>query len=269
MTEQNDLAVHAAETYESFLVPALFEPWARVLLDRSGIKPGDRVLDVACGTGAVARKAATMVGPSGTVAALDANPAMIVVARSRAADFAVHWREGDALSLPYPDASFDLVICQQGLQFFPDQTAALREMRRVLTPGGRVAISVWQSLEQNALYAQLNDAIVRLIGVPAFAAPFSLGDSERLRTLLGEAGFSEVDIRPEVQSVRLPSPGEFVRLSISAAAAAVPAFAAMDGPARESLIGALQEDVQEMLQTHVVGDELVEQTAAFIVTARP
>ncbi len=124
----------AAAVYEEFFVPALFQEWAYRVADAVPLRPGDRVLDVACGTGVLARAVAARVSPGGSVAGLDMNPGMLTVA-GRVAP-AIAWRQGAAESLPYADASFDAVVSQFGLMFFADRQTALREMMRVLAPGG-------------------------------------------------------------------------------------------------------------------------------------
>lgn len=136
--EQFQVSGNAAEHYERYIVPTIFIPWSTDLLERAALQPGERVLDVACGTGVVARHAAQQVGSDGTVTGLDLNPVMLEVARTQAAssDAVVEWHQGDAGALPFDDAAFDVVLCQQGLQFFPDKVKALREMHRVLVPGG-------------------------------------------------------------------------------------------------------------------------------------
>jgi ubiquinone/menaquinone biosynthesis C-methylase UbiE len=131
----------AADRYERALVPALFEPWADVLLDIAGVGQGDRVLDVACGTGVVARSAARRVGSGGHVCGLDVNEDMLAIARSTNPD--IEWRQAGSSRTGLPDASFDAAFCQQGLQFFPDRLGALREIHRVLAPGGRAVIATW------------------------------------------------------------------------------------------------------------------------------
>ena len=138
-------AVQAAEAYEAMFVPALFAQWAPRVLDGVALSPGQRVLDVACGTGVLAREAARRVGLSGAVSGLDPAPGMLAVAR-RSAEV-VDWREGVAESLPYADGQFDAVVSQFGLMFFADRVQALREMRRVLRPAGRLAVAVWSGLE--------------------------------------------------------------------------------------------------------------------------
>ncbi len=131
------------------MVPTIFGPWAQDLVEVAPPRPGERVLDIACGTGIVARTAAGRVGSGGTVVGLDVSAPMLDVARGIAAGegLSIEWREGSAMKLPFPDSAFEVVLCQQGLQFFPDRAAALREMHRVLGPGGRLALSVWRPIE--------------------------------------------------------------------------------------------------------------------------
>jgi ubiquinone/menaquinone biosynthesis C-methylase UbiE len=129
----------APENYERYFVPTIGAAWAAALLEVAGLRSGERVLDVACGTGIVTRRASELVGPDGFVAGLDVNPAMLAVARS-VSPTSIEWHESSAESIPCPDASFDVVTCSLGLQFVPDRSAAMREIRRVLADGGRVAI---------------------------------------------------------------------------------------------------------------------------------
>src|SRR5690242_16541287 len=141
----------AAELYERHLVPAVTLPWALDLIDRVGVGPGARVLDLACGTGVVARTAASRVQSAGRVAALDINAGMLRVARSLApaSGQPIEWYEGSALALPFDDGEFQIVLCQLGLQFFPDQRRAVQEILRVLAPRGRVGASVYTAIERN------------------------------------------------------------------------------------------------------------------------
>jgi ubiquinone/menaquinone biosynthesis C-methylase UbiE len=258
-----------AEVYERYLVPALFLPWAEELLRRAAPQPGERVLDVACGTGAVTRQVPPLVGATGTVVGLDLSPAMLDVARALPAPPGptIAWREGSAVALPFPDAAFDLVLCQQGLQFFPDRPRALREMRRVLAPGGRVVLSVSRGLERQPVYAALNAAIERRLGVPAMAAPFSLGDATELGALLRAAGFRNATVEPVVRTVRFPSPQRFVRLSVLGAAA-VPALGEMDAAARETLVEAVRGDTADALRPYEDGDALAFPLAVNVAEAR-
>lgn len=271
MSESQEAARQAAEMYGGYLAPAMFAPWARVLLARAGVRPGERVLDVACGTGVVARHAAELVGPGGGVAALDLNPAMLAVARATpvtAGAAPITWHPGSAEALPFPDGAFGAVCCQQGLQFFPHPALALREMRRVLTPGGRVALLVSQAIEHNPLYQRLNEAARRHLGVPAYAAPFALGDAGRLRELLTEAEFGQVEVRPETLRVRFPSAEQFVARSLRGAAAALPALAALDEATRAELTAKLHREVADWLDAHTEGGELVDTMAVYVALGR-
>jgi ubiquinone/menaquinone biosynthesis C-methylase UbiE len=136
-----------AENYHRYLVPAIFEPWAQDLVALAAPRPGERVLNVACGPGVVARPAARHAG-SDQVTGLDINPGMVTLARSLPSELRISWQEGSALQMPLPDDSFDVVLCQQGVQFFADRAAGLREMGRVLARDGRVVLAVWGPIEQ-------------------------------------------------------------------------------------------------------------------------
>jgi ubiquinone/menaquinone biosynthesis C-methylase UbiE len=152
----------SADAYEELLVPAIFDPWARALVDVTDPRPGEHVLDVACGTGVVARAAAPWVEPDGTVTGVDINPGMLATARST--DAAIEWRQADATDLPFPDGTFDIVFCQQGLQFMADKEAATRELRRVLARPGCLALSAWRAVERSPGYAAFADALERHAG---------------------------------------------------------------------------------------------------------
>jgi ubiquinone/menaquinone biosynthesis C-methylase UbiE len=266
MNQVQSDALRAAERYESFMVPAFLEPWAGDLLALARPAPGERVLDVACGTGVIARHVAPLVGATGAVAALDLNPAMLAVARSLPAPAGapVAWHQGNALELPFPDDSFDLVLCQQGLQFMPDRRRALAEMRRVLAPGGRVALSVWQAVERNPLSQAIGDAVGRRIEATGFNIAFSLGDERELRDLMEGAGFGPVEILARERTVRLPAPDRVVELLIQGATAAVPALAQMDAAARQTLIATARAEVAGWIGAHTRGDTLEAPTAALI-----
>ena len=153
-TERLDLTGAPAEIYERHLVPRFFLPWARDLVHLVAPKPGERALDVACGTGAVTRLVAESVEPGGRVVGLDVNAGMLAVARLAVASPNVEWREASALELPFGNGSFDIVVCQQGLQFFPDRPLALRQMRRVLRPRGVWAYPVGAPLLRALLMRQ-------------------------------------------------------------------------------------------------------------------
>jgi ubiquinone/menaquinone biosynthesis C-methylase UbiE len=181
------------ENYERYLVPSIFAPWADDLVEVAELDPGHRVLDIACGTGIVARTAARRLGSAGRVVGLDLSPPMLAVARVAAAaeGVTIEWREGSALQLPSADREFDVVFCQQGLQFFPDRPAALREMRRVLAPSGRIVLSVWRPIEQSPGFAVLAQALTTHIspeaGTLMTCGPFGLSSTEELRRLITAA----------------------------------------------------------------------------------
>jgi len=183
----------AAETYERYFVPAMFVPWATILLRHASLRPGERVLDVACGTGIVARLAAPLVGSNGHVVALDLNQAMLAVARAQPAPSGatITWQEGNAMALPAPDRSFDAVLCQHGLQFIPDRARAVSEMRRVLVPGGRALVIVLQALAGHPLFEALITSVAHHLSLPisAVMTPFALCDADELRGLFISAGF--------------------------------------------------------------------------------
>jgi ubiquinone/menaquinone biosynthesis C-methylase UbiE len=199
----------APENYQRYLVPAIFGPFATDLLELSAMQPGERVLDVACGPGVVARLAAAVVGATGRVVGVDLNAGMLAVARtlpsSRAAP--VEWREDDAAALQLPDGGFDVVLCQQGLQFFPDRPAALREMRRVLSPTGRLVLSTWREIGLSPGFAALAEALARHVpaAVATIRGPFALGDADELRALVAGAGFKDVAVRPLARTLCFPS----------------------------------------------------------------
>lgn len=210
----------AAEVYERRVVPAIFGPWSKTTVDLASLQPGERVLDLACGTGAVARLAARRVGPPGKVVGLDSSPGMLAVARSLPVSGAqIEWREADAVNNPLPDSSFDVVICQLGLQFFADKPKALKNMFRVLDKGGRLVLLVWRPIQYSPGFAALARALGRQIGGEAekmMHVPFSLGDREELRSLLRGAGFENVVIQIAVGPVRFSSSEDLVKSYVAA-----------------------------------------------------
>lgn len=216
-----------AEVYEDFLVRYQFRPFTEDLVARAAPQPGERVLDLACGTGIVARLVAPRVAPDGRVTGLDVSPAMLAVARARATPqgASVTWDEGSATTLPYGDGAFDLALCQQGLQFFPDRPVALRELHRVLAPGGRVLTSTWAPLDQSPAFAAYNRVAQAHLGLAPLGPSFSLTDAEQVRGLLEGAGFAFTEVTPVELTVTFPSLEEFVRRFVLSVAAVVPSLA--------------------------------------------
>lgn len=188
----------APRAYDDYLVPRLFEPWANELLQQVKLKPGDMILDVGTGPGTIARAAASKVGPSGLVFAIDQSKPMLDVARAKSAPACaarIEYLQSPAVPLPGSSGIFDAVFCEQGLQFFPDRQAALREMRRVLKPDGRAAIAVWAALERNQIFAAYHAALLATVPVELadlMAAPFNWPDGAALKCAAEDAGFRRV-----------------------------------------------------------------------------
>ncbi|HTU96816.1 MAG TPA: methyltransferase domain-containing protein [Solirubrobacteraceae bacterium] len=206
-----------AELYEQHLVPAVTALWAADLVERAGVRRGDRVLDVACGTGVVARAAAERVGREGSVTGLDINPAMLEVAGSKSPG--VEFVRGSALSLPFDDGAFEIVLCQLGLQFFPNRAAALAQMRRVLHDGGQLGLSVYGPIEDNPGTLALAQALDHHLGTGASQtkrAEHILSYASLVERLVTAAGFQDVAITTETKLVRFPSTEEWVQIQLTA-----------------------------------------------------
>lgn len=191
----------AAETYETFFVPALFDQWPGPVLDTAALSAGDDVLDVGCGTGILARAAARRLGRTGSVTGIDINDGMLAVARGASEE--VRWQHGAAEQLPFPDRSFDRVVSQFALMFFADQTAGVEEMARVTRPGGTVTVATWASIDQSPGYAAMVDLLQQLFGDEAAAAlqaPFTVGTEDKLHAIIDKAIPNATIIRHEGQA---------------------------------------------------------------------
>ena len=256
---------NAAENYERYFVPAIGIPFAVALLDALELRRGERVLDVACGTGIVTRLAAERVGPDGAVAGLDINPAMLAVARSvRSSGAAIEWHEASAESLPLAEGSFDVVVSSLGLQFVPDKASALREMLRVLARHGRLAIATVGPTPP--LFATLEQALARHLDpeVAAFVrAVFSLHQPEELEEMTGGAGFHDVEVRSTRLTLSLPAPAEFLWQYVHSTPLAA-AVAQIDDAGRE----ALERDVVTAWRSFVEDGALTEEVNIVLTTAR-
>lgn len=214
-TPRNFFETHAGtgpETYQRFFVPAIGAPLAEDLMEVAALRAGERVLDVACGTGVVTRLAAERVGPGGSVTGVDLNPGMLAVARSSTpSSLTIEWREANAERMPLPDEAFDVVTCQLGLQFMQEKAAALQEMRRVLASGGRLILSVTGPTPEP--FAIMEEELVRHVSprVGAFVAMvFSLHDTAELERLIGDAGFRDTTVRAAPRVLHVPPPEEFL-----------------------------------------------------------
>jgi ubiquinone/menaquinone biosynthesis C-methylase UbiE len=260
------IAQEAAELYERVVARYILGPWAPSLVDAARVAAGERVLDLACGTGVVARYAARRVESPGRVTGVDLSPGMIGVARSLPApDGApIEWIEGSALAIPLPDASVDVVLCQQGLQFFPDKALALQEMHRVLGRGGRLALSVWSStgVYNNAV----GKALTRFAGqdtASRFCASRNVPAKEELERFAAAAGFSDVSVRISRMNIHLPRLDQFVLEHLAGTPVAA-SVAALNAESRRR-IGA---SVMQKLLSFREGDGVTYPEEIHLVTAR-
>ncbi len=270
MTDQGQwqIAGNAAETYEHALVPAVFAPWAPLVVALAGPRPGDRVLDVACGTGVVTRLAAQQVGRTGKVTGLDLNPGMLAFAASLTpsdplTNAPITWREASATNMPLPDATYDIAYCQLGLQFFPDRPAAMREMYRLLVTGGRQGLMVWQCIQYTPGFSALAGALARHVNSEAadiMRAPFVLAEAEQLVALVAVGGFRDITIQSLAGAVSFPSVSRFyVRGSPLAGH-----VAKVSDESREALVS----EVGDALTSYVTGDGLTFPIKAHLASAK-
>jgi ubiquinone/menaquinone biosynthesis C-methylase UbiE len=260
-----------AEGYESYMVPTLFRPWATSLIQAADPKPGERVLDVGCGTGVVARQVASRLGASAAVTGLDLSPNMLEVAKATATreGVAIEWREGSAEQLPFPENSFDLVLCQFALMFFADKAAALAEMRRVVTRNGRVLVSVWQGLDRHPFYQTLHNVIQERLGMSALQDIFALRSAAELRSLALGTGFRRVEVEPMSMTARFPNPDGFLAGEIEVDTAAIPSMQHLDAHARQRIVSAITADMEFPLKDVTHDDHVVIEFHANIARAWP
>lgn len=250
-----------AEEYDRAIVPGMFVACTKLLLAHAAPRPAERVLDLACGSGIVALTVAPMVGAGGSVVGVDATPGMLAVARAKPLpDGApIEWREGDATALDLPDDSFDLVLCQQGLQFFPDRPAALREARRVLKDGDRAVFALWRSRADQPVFDPMCDAEIRHLAplgatredVEAFV---SLGDAGEIRALLEDAGFADVAVTAETAEADFDA-DSFIQVCENGYSAFMPAFRE-DPAAFKDYVAAVERDMAPVLEKYRDGDRL-------------
>lgn len=214
-SESFQIPLDIAEAYEAAFVPAFFAQWAPILCDAAGVAPGLRVLDVACGTGVATRTAADRAAPGGRAVGVDLNEAMLTVARRVRPD--IEFRRADAAELPFDDAAFEAVLCQMALMFFPDRSAALREMARVAVPDGKVAVLVPGALAHQQSFSRFVDVAARHAGAEARAllsTYFLCGDLDELVALVSSTGLDVTTADTVVGTYRAPSVDAFVTTEV-------------------------------------------------------
>jgi ubiquinone/menaquinone biosynthesis C-methylase UbiE len=258
-----------AGVYDDIYLPRIFIPWAKLLLERAALRPGEAVLDIATGPGTVARLAAEQVGPSGRVVGADLSAAMIDIAKAKppsAGAAAIEYLVAPAAPLPVEDGGFDVVTCQQGLQFFPDRIVAIGEMYRTLKPGGRVVCAVWREIDLQPAFAAMDAALRECLPADEaepYGAPFRWPKAKDLEAAFREQQFADVS----VVEVRHPVVFEGGIAQVVSALAASPiagTVAQLDGKARARLWSAAERQLTPLL----VGGQVRTQMVSNLVSAR-
>ena len=262
-SETFQIPLEAAELYEAKFVPALFAEWAPRLTEIAAVKPGDAVLDVACGTGIVARTVAGIVGSDGRVVGVDLNEAMLTVAARVRPD--LEWHQGDVARLPFGDGEFDAALCQMALMFFPDPTRALSEMRRVVTPGGIVAVCVPASLDAQPAYGPLVEMVALHAGPEAISllsTYWSCGDLDALTALIESAGLRVDVARTTTGVARFASPEEMVATEVES----TPLIERIS----DDVYARIRSEARDVLAPYVTATGTVDvPLVAHVVAARP
>ena len=255
--------LEAGRGYEKLFVPALFAPWTKHLIEGAGVREGSHVLDIACGTGVLARDALSRTGSAGRVVGVDSAPGMIGAAKELEAD--VDWMLGSAEALALEDAAFDCVLSQFGMMFFQDREKAAREMFRVLKPGGGLAIAVWNSVDENPAYGDIIAVLQEKVGTAAADAlrlPYTLGNHGEVTALLESAGFGNINVETKVESARFPSSRHMVEAELRGW---LPLFDIQLGEAKISEV--LVESDRTLSKYATASGEAVFPTSAHVISA--
>ena len=213
--EVSEELVDAGRGYESLFVPALFEAWTKNLVAGAGIQEGSHVLDIACGTGVLARAALSQAGANARVAGADPAPGMIAAANE--IEPRIEWLLCGAEALDVDDETFNCVVSQFGMMFFQDRQKSTNEMFRVMKPGGSLAIAVWRSVEHNPAYADIISVLQEHVGTAAADAlrlPYSLGDAGEVTGVLQNSGFMDISVEAKTESALFPSSRQMVEAEL-------------------------------------------------------
>ncbi len=203
-SETGQVSEDAAKIYEEVYLPAMFNEWCPLVVEAANIQKGHRVIDVACGTGALAITVSDHIGPEGTTTGIDINEGMLIIARSKSSS--VEWLNAPAEALPFEDDTFNCAVSQFGLMYFENQEIAIREMMRVLHPGGSLAVVVWDELEHNPGFAAENMLWQQVFGEEeGDESPNKLGDKIVLENLFKRSGVANVQITTHQRTARFES----------------------------------------------------------------
>ncbi len=211
----SDDLIDAGRGYEALFVPALFEVWTKHLVEGAGVREGAHVLDVACGTGVLARSALSKTGSGGRVVGADPAPGMLAAAKEL--EPSIDWVLCSAEALEFDDRAFDCVVSQFGMMFFEDRNKSAQEMFRVLKPGGLLAIAVWQSVDHNPAYADVIGVLDEHVGSAAANAlrlPYSLGNSDEVIAALESGGFRDIHVESKTEVAKFPSSRRMVEAEL-------------------------------------------------------
>jgi ubiquinone/menaquinone biosynthesis C-methylase UbiE len=251
-----------AGAYDDIYLPRIFIPWARLLLERAALRPGEAVLDIATGPGTVARLAAEQVGPRGRVVGADLSGAMIAIAKAKAPSAGaatIEYLVSPAAPLPVEDGAFDVVTCQQGLQFFPDRAAATREMYRALKPGGRVAAAVWREIDLQPYFAAMDAALRECLPTDQaepYGMPFRWPRAAELEATFRNEGFTSLSV-VELRHPLTFEGGITQALSALAASPIAATIAELHPDTRSRLWNAAERRLRPLLAEGQVRTEMV------------
>lgn len=258
----------SAASFEHDIVAALFRPFAEDLVRRAEMHSGERVLDVACGSSIVGRIAAAGRGAAVYGLDLDANRLQVGLTAARHEGVTLNLCRASAEQLPYPDRAFDVVLCQFGLMLFGDAPAALQEMRRILTPGGRLLLSVWDTIDRHPFDKLIHETSLRRLGVSGLQDVFSLGDSSDLLRLLESAGYSDIRIASHSLTAHFADPSAYLDWELDADPDASPVLRHLDAAARRAEFAAARAELQLPMQSYIKDGRLVLDFHAHVALAR-